>query len=97
MSRRRLAAGPVAWLALQASAAASAALPPDAARLAARIEACVHFAGEVNGDRSARDREVARRMDALRCERVPRDVARMRRRYPRDAAVQRALDPASDL
>jgi hypothetical protein len=97
MSRRYFAAVPVAWFALQAFAVASPALPPDAARLVTRIEACVHFAGEFNGDRSPRDREVARRMDALKCDRIVREVARMRRRYPRDAAVQRALDPASDL
>jgi hypothetical protein len=86
-----------ASLAAGVVAAAPAALPGDAARLAARIDACLHFAGEFNGDRSPRDREVTRRMSDLKCDRIERDVARMRRRYPQNAAVQRAMDAASDL
>lgn len=75
----------------------ASALPADAARLRERIELCGHFAGEFNGERSERDREVSRAMDRLRCGRLERDVRAMRRRYPRNPKVQAALDAADEL
>ena len=78
-------------------AATAPALPADAARVSARIEGCLHFAGEFNGDRSDRDREVTAAMTRLRCDRVARDAAAIKRRYPRNAAVQRAMEAAGEL
>ena len=84
-------------IALALVAATTPALPPDAARVAARIEACLHFAGEFNGDRSARDHEVTRAMRRLHCDAVARDAAAVKRRHPLDAAVRRAMDAADEL
>lgn len=67
-------------------------LPREVVRLVGRIEGCRHFAGELNADRSARDREVMRAMDALHCGRIQRDVQAMRRRHADDARVLHALE-----
>lgn len=76
---------------------AAAPLPKDVARLASRIEGCLHFAGEFNGDRSERDREVTRAMEALRCDRVRADADTLRRRYRHDRRIADALAGADDL
>ena len=78
-------------------ALATAALPADAARVAARIDACMHFAGELNGDGSSRDRDIAHAMDRLHCNRIRRDAEAVRRRYPHDAAVDAAMHRADEL
>ena len=72
-------------------------LPPDAADVIGRVEACNHFAGEFNGDRSERDREVTEAMDRLRCGVLKDDAAAIRQKYPADQAVQAALGPGSEL
>jgi hypothetical protein len=71
-------------------------LPADAAALVERIDACHHFAGEFNGDRSERDREVNATMTELRCDAVEADVVSMRTKYADDLAVLDALDAAAD-
>ena len=86
-----------AALAPVAPASGAQRLAPDTARLAARIEACVHFAGDISGYRSVRDRDVARRMHALRCARVRADAGRLRHRHPRHAAVRDAMAAAAHL
>jgi hypothetical protein len=78
-------------------AARAQELPPDAASVAARLEACLHFAGEFNGDRSERDREVTAAMDRLRCGVLKEDAAAIRQKYPANQAVQAALGPGSEL
>jgi hypothetical protein len=55
-----------------------------------------HFGGELDGTGGERDREVARTMRRLRCDRVERDLARVRARYRDDARVTgilREVDP----
>jgi len=70
-------------------------LPPDAADVIGRVEACNHFAGEFNGDRSERDREVAARMEELRCARVEADATAVRAMYGDRPDVMEALDMAN--
>jgi hypothetical protein len=72
-------------------------LPADARQVAERLASCSHFAGEFNGDRSARDREVVAAMTELRCDTIDRDVAGIRRKYAGNQAVQEALAAASQL
>lgn len=72
-------------------------LPADARAVAERLASCSHFAGEIDGDGSERDREVFSTMDRLQCDRVDQDALAIRRKYPRDRAVQEALTAASEL
>jgi hypothetical protein len=69
-------------------------LPPDTASIIRRVEACTHFSGEFNGDRSERDREVAAKMDELHCASVEADVAFLRDQYGDRPDVIEALDMA---
>jgi len=72
-------------------------LPDDAQGVAERLASCVHFGGEINGDGSAHDREVASAMTRLRCDTVDQDVAAIRRSYGDNRAVQDALEAASQF
>jgi len=72
------------------------ALPKDVAAFIQRREACNHFAGEFNGDRSARDREVTRTMRELRCGSLERDEARLQARHAKNPQAQRALVETRD-
>lgn len=71
-------------------------LPKPVAAFIERRLACNHFAGEFNGDRSARDREVNRAMRALRCETLERDEIRLLRRHAKDPAVTKAIVDTRD-
>ena len=71
-------------------------LPRDVSAFVDRRLACNHFAGEFNGDRSARDREVNRKMRELRCGVLERDEARLQRRHAQNAKVLEALSATRD-
>jgi hypothetical protein len=72
-------------------------LPSDARQVAERLGSCSHFAGEINGDGSDRDKEVFSTMAALHCDTVGQDVLAIRQKYTGNQAVQEALDAASQL
>ena len=72
------------------------ALPRDVAAFIDRRTSCNHFAGEFNGDRSARDREVNQAMRELRCGTLERDEARLLRRHTDRPAATRALIDSRD-
>lgn len=72
-------------------------VPEDASMVASRLESCVHFAGEFNGDQSARDKEVTQAMDELRCDTIESEAAAMRQKYPGNTAVTQALEGANAL
>jgi hypothetical protein len=71
-------------------------LPRDVAAFVDRRTSCNHFAGEFNGDRSARDREVTRAMKSLRCDRIEADEAALRRRHATSPTVLKALAETRD-
>lgn len=71
-------------------------LPRDVAAFIERRTSCNHFAGEFNGDRSARDRQVTRAMRDLRCGRLDADEAALRRRHARAPKVLQALTETRD-
>jgi hypothetical protein len=77
-----------------AHAKGSVGVPADAEQVVSRLGACTHFAGEINGDRSERDRQVYAAMTELRCETIDQDVLVIRNKYPNNQAVQGALDAA---
>ena len=71
-------------------------LPRDVVAFIERRIGCNHFAGEFNGDRSARDRQVTRAMRSLRCERLDADEAALRRRHANSPTVLEALTATRD-
>jgi len=71
-------------------------LPKDVVAFVERRTGCNHFAGEFNGDRSARDREVTRAMRGLRCGALERDEVRLQRRYANDPQALKALAATRD-
>jgi hypothetical protein len=74
-----------------ATGAVDADWPPPVAKFIERSEGCLHFAGEFDGDGSARDAEVGRRMDELRCNALPHDLQMLRKRYRNDARISARL------
>jgi hypothetical protein len=72
-------------------------LPGDARQVAERLASCSHFAGEINGDGSDRDKEVYAAMTELRCDTIEKDVSLIHHKYSGNRAVQEALDAASQL
>ena len=72
-------------------------LPNDAAQVAERLASCSHFSGELSGNGSDRDKELAMFMDELRCHAIDRDVTAIREKYAGHRAVQDALTAASQL
>ena len=71
-------------------------LPRDVAAFIERRTGCNHFAGEFNGDRSARDHQVAKALRELRCDRLEADEARLRRRHLAKPQVPNALTASRD-
>lgn len=71
-------------------------LPKDVAAFIDRRMACNHFAGEFNGDRSQRDRDVTSTMNELRCGALERDETRLRRRHAKLPQVLKALADTRD-
>jgi hypothetical protein len=92
----RLAAMLVLFTVLPAGVAAATPdthrVPREVRRMVERFEACVHFAGEFSGDGSERDREVNATMKNLRCDKVEKDAAALRRKYVRHPDALKALD-----
>lgn len=72
-------------------------LPADARQVVERLAGCSHFAGEFNGDRSQRDKDVSAAEVELRCETIDQDEAAIRKRYAGNKSVQDALVAASEL
>ena len=70
-------------------------LPPEARQVVERLAACAHLAGEFNGNRSERDKDVADAMAGLHCDTIEQDVSAIRRKYADDPSVQGALVAAS--
>ncbi|MCQ4166902.1 hypothetical protein [Tahibacter harae] len=71
-------------------------IPADARRVAERLAACNHFAGEINGDGGERDKEVGVSMTGLGCATIEKDVAAIRRKYAADPTVEEALKQAEE-
>ena len=78
-------------------AEAATVLPYDASKVIDRVAACFHFSGEINGDQSERDKEVAAAMSELRCDTIEQEANEMRKKYADDKAVLDSLTAASEL
>jgi hypothetical protein len=82
-------------LVLLSTAGPAAELPADVKALLDRREGCQHWADEEPANK-ARRKEIAAGERALRCERIDKDLAALRRKYAADPAVQNALDPPDE-
>jgi hypothetical protein len=69
----------------------AANLPADVKALVDRHEGCDHWAGEEPYD-EARGKEIAAAVRKLKCDRIDKDVAALRRKYTGNPAVKKALD-----
>ena len=56
-------------------------LPADARKVVERSAACRHFADEIAGNGSERDRQVNRQIKKLRCNSLENDANRIRQKY----------------
>ena len=70
---------------------ASAPLPDAVRKVVDRAELCEHFAGEFNGDRSRRDREINAILTRNRCDRIPSEIQALKARHKGNAAILRSL------
>lgn len=70
-------------------------LPPDAAAVIRRVEACTRLRGQFRGDGTEFDREVNSRMDELDCNTVDADTVAVRAMYGDRPDVMEALDLAT--
>jgi len=70
-------------------------LPKDARKVAERSLACRHFSGEISGTGDERDRQVAERLEQYGCDRIERDLQRMRKKYRRNDRILKALEEAA--
>jgi hypothetical protein len=71
---------------------APARLPVAGQRLLDDAATCLHFAGEIGGDQSARDREVQATMTELGCATVPARLKAWRQALPPASAWRRKID-----
>jgi hypothetical protein len=69
--------------------------PRDAVDLMQRWAGCAHWVGEEAYDVD-RARQIRRAVQALRCDRLDRDEAALRRKYAGRTAVLAALDTGKD-
>ena len=69
--------------------------PTDAVDFMRRYPMCAHFGGEEPYD-AERRREIDTAVRELRCDRLDRDEARLRKRYAGSPAILDAIDRAKD-
>ena len=79
------------------NAGAATVLPDDASKVIDRVAACFHFSGEISGDQSERDKEVASTMSELRCDPIEQEANAIRKKYADNKAVLDSLTAASEL
>jgi hypothetical protein len=70
-------------------------LPKTAREIAERSLACQHFWGEVNGTGDERDKDVARTLKELKCDRVVHDLKKVRAKYRNNPKISKILDEAT--
>ena len=59
-----------------------------------RIEACSHFAGEIGGDNSDRDKEVNTEMAKLKCDSLVNEVDAAKVKYKDNPEILKAIGQA---
>ncbi|WP_460711540.1 hypothetical protein [Lysobacter terrae] len=70
-------------------------LPRDAAKVAERSLACIHFGGELSGAGDERDRWVTEQLRKLRCDRVEKDLQLVKHKYRNEPEILKVLAEAT--
>ena len=70
-------------------------LPRDAAKVAERSLACIHFGGELNGTGDERDRWVTEQLRKLRCDHVEKDLQLVKHKYRNKPEILKILTEAT--
>jgi hypothetical protein len=83
-------------MACQASKTLPPPLPANVATLIDRAAQCQHFSGEINGDLSARDKEVMATMQDLQCELIATELSLAAQQYQGTPHIHHALIQASE-
>ena len=69
----------------------SQVLPKSVNVFIQRYSACYHYAGEFNGDGSARDAQINRKMAQLRCDTIEKDTQQFRKKYAANKKIMAAF------
>jgi hypothetical protein len=92
------ASAPATPVASKSLASPQTSRVPTDEQIVQEAELCVHFAGELNGDQSDRDKEVTRRLDELQCEQAIGRLRELFARLPRSSPLMdRASKAISDM
>jgi hypothetical protein len=81
---------------VRAPSPAAARLPADVAAAIKRLERCQHFAGEIGGDGTARDKEVASALRRHRCDSIEATIKTLKRKYRANGPVVARLEAAEE-
>ena len=60
-----------------------------------RVESCNHFAGELNGDNSGRDKEVNAETDKIKCGDIDKELAIAKEKYKNNPEILSQLNQTS--
>jgi len=71
-------------------------LPAEVEAAIKRLELCHHFAGEIGGDGSVRDKEVGKALRQYHCDRAPGTIKSLKRKYQSNDHVSTALREAEE-
>ena len=71
-------------------------MPKDVASYIERVFECEHWSGEEPYD-GGRQRQINRAVTKLRCDRLPQDRRKLRRKYRNDPKILKVLEEAHDL
>jgi hypothetical protein len=78
----------------RAPSRAAAPIPADVAAAIKRLELCQHFAGEISGDGTERDQEVAGALRRHRCDNIEATIKTLKLKYRANAPVAARLEAA---
>jgi hypothetical protein len=70
--------------------------PKAVSKFTARAVMCQHFAGEINGDNSPRDKQVNAQLTKLKCTTLKANHARMMKKYAGNASIAKVIQKTID-
>lgn len=71
-------------------------MPREVSAAIERADLCMHFAGEINGDGSDRDKEVYEALRRYRCESIAATIGKLKRKYRKNPLVSQRLVAAGN-
>jgi hypothetical protein len=71
-------------------------LPAEVKAAIKRLELCHHFAGEIGGDGTDRDKELGKALRRYRCDQIAETIKTLKRKYHSNEQVTTALNAAEE-